>query len=196
MTAAPASQPPSGFVSRAALFYRDPGASVRALADARPGDGAVVGYGILSGIGLFLAWVAVALPHGPAGATRAAEQFTAFVIARPLVYLALAAVGTLVARAFAGRGGWYEGRLGVFWAALVATPVGMAATVLAAAIPPGNETLAAIAGQIGPTYFAWAMARCFAELFGFSRPWAVFGVVAVMVLAVMAAVLYATGGGA
>ena len=183
-----------GLIARVGLFYRDPAASVRAAADAGPGDGAVVGYGMLAGLGLFAGWLAISGASGAVGATRAAEEFSAYVIVRPLFYVGLAVIGTVIARAFGGQGGWSDGRLAIFWAALVSMPVTVVAMVAAAAVPPGLDVPGIVIGQIGPAFFAWALARCYAELFGFSRPWLVFGTVVVIVLALLGAVRYVRAG--
>jgi hypothetical protein len=45
----------------------------------------------------------------------------------------------------------------------------------------------ALVSQVGPVFFAWALAQCYAEAFGFARAWAVFAVIAALVLLIVGA---------
>lgn len=58
----------------------------------------------------------------------------------PLLYL-LAALGTLVARAFGGRGDWYGGRLALFWALLAVAPLMLLQGLVAGLIGPGPQMM-------------------------------------------------------
>jgi hypothetical protein len=88
-----------------------------------------------------------------------------------------------VARAFGGRGGWRDGRAAFFWAALVSAPVVALAALAPLAMADAPRAAMALVTQAGPVFFAWALAQCYAEAFGFRRAWAVFAVIAALVLA-------------
>lgn len=71
-------------------------------------------------------------------------QMLAFVLGLlgtiPFLYL-LAALGTLVARAFGGRGDWYGGRLALFWALLAVAPLMLLQGLVAGLIGPGPQMM-------------------------------------------------------
>ena len=59
----------------------------------------------------------------------------------PFLY-ALAALGQLVARAFGGQGGWYEGRIALFWALAATSPAVLLLGLVAGLIGPGLQLTA------------------------------------------------------
>src|SRR5690625_3107221 len=93
-----------------------------------------------------------------------------------------AAFGTVLARAFSGQGGWHEGRAAFFWAALVSSPVLLLSGLLPLAFPGAPGVAIGIGTQIGPVFFAWALAQCYAEAFGFRRASNVLGIIALLSL--------------
>ena len=103
----------------------------------------------------------------------------------PLIYYAFAAAGTGIARLFGGQGGWQSGRAAFFWAALVSAPVILITSIAAGALADTAKALAVILTQFGQVVFAWALAQCFAEAFGFTRTWAVFAAIAVPIVAIV-----------
>lgn len=180
-----------GLILGAARFFHDPRGSMRGVLDSRPGEGRLFAYA-LTAAGMLLAGRMIAL-----GAARgvdpgeAAAQVASLLFFVPLFYYGLAALGTVLARAFGGRGGWRDGRAAFFWAALVSAPV-MALTGLAAlALEDAPLPLVALLGQVGPAFFGWALALCFAEAFGFARAWTVFAVIAALVMSLVAVLWWA-----
>lgn len=176
-----------------ARFFHDPRGSMRGLLDSRPGEGRLFVYA-LAAAGIWIAGriVLVLSAAGPGADVPGLIVANAFTIGfLALFFYALAALGTLVARGFGGTGGWRDGRAAFFWAALVAAPVvaltGLAPVALAGA--PGG--LVALVVQIGPVFFAWALARCYAEAFGFRRGWLVFAVIAGLALLLVGAAWWA-----
>lgn len=59
----------------------------------------------------------------------------------PMLYL-LAALGAGVARALGGRGGWYGGRMALFWALVVSSPLVLLSGLVAGLIGPGPQQTA------------------------------------------------------
>lgn len=168
-------------------FWRGPRPAMRALLDARPSEGRLLGFAALAVLILTIGR-AVAASRVPVVATglddRQFELMTAEIFAAalklPAFYL-LAAIGTALARLFGGQGGWRDGRAAFFLAAFATAPL---QAVLAAL--PGlvvlSPPVAVVLTRLGPVVFAWALAHCFAEAFGFRRTWAVFAVLAALIL--------------
>ncbi|MGQ0610437.1 MAG: YIP1 family protein [Paracoccaceae bacterium] len=59
----------------------------------------------------------------------------------PMLYL-LAAFGAGVARVLGGRGGWYGGRMALFWALVVSSPLVLLSGLVAGLIGPGLQQTA------------------------------------------------------
>ena len=110
---------------------------------------------------------------------RVAAQFVAAIFFRTLAFYALAAVAGWIARAAGGRGDWRDSRAALFWAALVAAPVILAATLLSILLTGLPGQLAPAARMVGALAFAWTTAHCFAEAHGFKNVWRVLAVVTV-----------------
>ena len=117
---------------------------------------------------------------------RAGAAVFSLIFLAPLIWFALAALATLVAKAFRGQGSWRDGRLAVFWANLVSAPVQAISIVGAQHAEALGAEAAAVISHIGPLFFAWALAQCIAECFAFTRTWAVFLVLGAVVLALVA----------
>lgn len=184
-----------GAVLPVARFFHDPRGSMRAVLDSRPTEGRLLAYAfaaaavLLAGRMLGLATAADRLGADLPG--MVAAQAGAMLFFVPLAWYGLALLGTLIARAFGGTGGWRDGRAAFFWAALVSSPV-LALSGLAPAAMAGMPPAAvAIAAQLGPLFFAWALAQCYAEAFGFRRAWAVFGVITALALVLVGAAWWA-----
>lgn len=169
-----------GLILGVARFYHDPRGSVRGMLDSGPTEARLFGYAMIAVMILMVGEIAKQYLFGGAQLVeRASAEIVSMLFFVPLVYYGLAAIGTLIAKAFKGQGGWYHGRAAFFWAALVAAPL----AVLSAIVPsymmradlPGGLIL--LAGQAGAIFFAWALAVAFAEAFRFSRVWAVLTVI-------------------
>ena len=120
-----------------------------------------------------------------------AAQTASMLFFVPLVYYLLAAVGTALAKACSGRGSWRDGRAAFFWAALVSAPAVVLSGLAALTLDGAPRALVAGVAQIGPVFFAWALAQCFAETFGFARSWAVFAAIGAAVLLAVLPILLA-----
>jgi hypothetical protein len=179
-----------GLIFGVARFFHDPRGSVRGVLESRPSEGRLLVYA-LTAAALLLAGrimaISVAVQSRPADLLpQIAAQTASMLFFVPLVYYLLAALGTALAKAAGGDGSWRDGRAAFFWAALVSAPVvvlgGLAALALAGAPP----ALAVGVAQLGPVFFAWALAQCFAEAFGFKRSWVVFAAIGAVALSIVA----------
>lgn len=121
---------------------------------------------------------------------KAGAAVFSLIFLAPLIWFLLAALTTLIARAFRGVGGWRDGRLATFWANLVSAPVQAISIVGAEQANAIGPEAATVVGHVGPLFFAWALAQCIAEAFGFTRTWAVFIVLGTVVLALVALPIY------
>src|SRR5690625_1517837 len=173
-----------------ARFFHDPRGSMRGMLNSRPGEGRLFSYALAAAF-ILLGGRVLELLAAPAELQaelpgQIAAHAAALLIFVPLAWYALAAFGTLLARAFRGEGGWYEGRAAFFWAALVSSPVLVLSSLLPLAVPTAPGLALVIGGQIGPVFFAWALAQCYAETFGFRRASNVLAVIAALMLALIA----------
>ena len=172
----------------AVRFFAGPRPAMRALLDRNPSESQLFGMMMVAVLILIAGGIAV-IVVAPEVRTRLedarlqqiAAEVAATLVIVPLVFYAMAAIGTLMARGFGGEGGWRAGRAALFLAALVSAPFIAFGGVLNAwiALPP---VTAAIVSRFGSILFAWAIAQCFAEAFGFRRTWLVFAVLAGAVL--------------
>lgn len=180
-----------GLILGVARFFHDPRGSMRGVLQSRPSEGRLLAYAFLAA-GLLLAGriatMTVAARGGAADLLpQVAAQTASMLFFVPLVYYMLAALGTAVAKAFGGAGSWRDGRAAFFWAALVSAPVVVLSGLAALAFDAAPRAVVAAVAQIGPVFFAWALAQCFAEAFGFRRSWAVFAAIGGMVLVIVLA---------
>ncbi len=164
--------------------------SMRAELERDPGEGRLLFYVMLSGLIWFIGRHAL-LVYGPLGPVipedefvgRVGLEFISAIFFRTLAFYALAALAGLIARAAGGSGGWRDSRAALFWAALVAAPVILAATLLSLLLTGVPGQAAAIASMLGAVAFAWAVAQCIAEAHGFTSVWRVLAVVATLAAA-------------
>ena len=180
-----------GAVLGVARFFHAPRASRRGVLDSRPGEGRLLAYAIAAAA-VMLAGRMLALAAMPGVDERdmagsLAAHAAGFLIFVPLAWYGMAALGTLIARLAGGSGSWRDGRAAFFWAALVASPVMALSAVAQVRMTGAPLHLVVLVGQVGPVFFAWALAQCYAEAFGFRRSWAVFAVIAALVLAILGA---------
>ncbi len=189
------SLPSGGVFWRMLGAWADLRGSMRAELDRDPSEGRLLFYVMLSGLIWFIGRQAV-LVYGPLGPVipedefvgRVAAGFVAAIFFRTLAFYALAALAGLIARAAGGGGGWRDTRAALFWAALVAAPVILAATLLSLLLTGVPGQAASIASMLGAVAFAWATAQCIAEAHGFTSAWPVLAVVATLAVALVGAV--------
>lgn len=181
-----------GAVLGVARFFRAPRRSMRGVIESRPGEGRLFAYALGAGVILLLGRLPVLLAEATAGGVgadlpgRLGAQATALLFFVPLLYYALAALGTWIARSFGGVGGWRDGRVAFFWGALVSAPVMVLSSLVPLTMPGAPDMVRALIAQAGPVFFAWALAQCYAEAFGFRRASMVLAVILVIALAVLA----------
>ena len=185
-----------GLILGVARFFHDPRASMRGVLDSRPTEGRLLAYAFLAAGVVLAGRVATLAIAARASAVDLLPQVAAHVASLlffvPLVYYLLAALGTAVAKACGGRGSWRDGRAAFFWAALVSAPVVVLSGLAALALDGAPSALTVAVAQAGPVFFAWALAQCFAEAFGFARSWAVFAAIGALVLLAVFAARLAT----
>jgi hypothetical protein len=180
-----------GLILGVARFFHDPRGSMRGVLDSRPSEGRLLAYAFLAA-GVLLAGrvgaLAVAAQGSGADLTpRIAAETASVLFFVPIVYYLLAALGTALAKLAGGRGGWRDGRAAFFWAALVSAPVGVLTGFAALSLHAAPPAVTVVVAQIGPVFFAWALAQCYAEAFGFRRAWAVFAAIGGIVLVILLA---------
>jgi len=156
-----------------------------------PTEGRLFGY-LMVGMTIILIGKLAGLtvlhpPDSTALVGRALAEIVSWLFFVPLAYFALAALGTVLARAFGGVGSWRDGRAAFFWAVLVSAPVIAATAVLPTALAALPTWLAAEADGLGFVFLYWTLAQCFAEAFGFPQAWWVFAAMCVPVAIVFLA---------
>jgi hypothetical protein len=175
----------AGLVLRVLGAWADLRGSLRDELDRAPSEGRLLFYVMLSGLIWFIGRAAV-LSWGPLAPImsedeytgRLASEFVGALFFRTLAFYGLAGLAGLIARAAGGTGSWRDSRAAVFWAALVAAPVILAATFLSLLLADLPGQAGAIASMLGAVAFAWAAAQCLTEAHGFARGWKVLAAVA------------------
>ncbi len=154
------------------------------MLDSRPREARLLAYAVLATVILLAERILRLMAEAEPGTdmvARVMEQVVSLIFFLPLVYYAFAALGAWIARSFGGEGSWLEGRAAFFWAALVSAPVILAAGL--AAIAAGPAGLAPdLLRQGGSIFFAWALANCYAEAFGFPSTLKVLAVIVLIAL--------------
>jgi hypothetical protein len=160
--------------------------SMRTELDRAPSEGRLLFYLVLSQI-VWLIGKLMELSFGPLAPiytsddlAREASGHVASLFFRMLLMYGLAALGHGVSRAFGGTGSWRDSRAALFWAALVAAPAILAATLLSMLVTGLSWQAGSIASMLGAVALAWALAHCLAEAHGFAGAWRVLAAVAVL----------------
>lgn len=173
-------------------FYTDPRGSVRAMLDSRPSEAQILVFGVLA-CAILTARRIITISVLADDDTDVMGQISANLVSlmflMPIFLYALAALGTLLARAFRGVGSWQDGRAAFFWAVLVSAPVVFLGSMVQLFVPNLPAMAFAALGQVGAVVLAWALAQTFAETFRFRRTWAVFAVICALVLLLLGVVL-------
>lgn len=183
---------------RVLTFWADMRGSMRALMAEAPSEGRLLFLAMLSGFVTFLANVA-GLWLDPATAAiapdeliaRVAATFVGALVFRTLALYGVAGMAGLAMRAAGGGGDWRASRAAVFWSALAAAPVGLAATFAGALGPLGEGWAAIFIQSLASVAHAVALSTCLAEVHGFRRVWPVFVGVSLAAIGVVAAVGFA-----
>lgn len=181
---------------RALGAWADLRGSLRAELERSAGEARLLFYAVLSGVIWFLGRAAL-LAWGPVAPMLSDEEFlrligaelVSAVLYRTLALYLVAAVVGLVAKRFGGTGSWRDSRAAVFWGALVAAPVILAATLVSMLLTGVPGRAAEIASMLGVFASAWVLAHCIAEAHGFASPWRVLAVIAALVSALVLALV-------
>lgn len=175
--------------------WMDMRASTRQLIDERPSEGRLIFFVLLSDVIFFLART-LSLVVVPAASTQKLLPLEislwligVFVLRTATLYVFSAMVG-LVGRAFGSTATWRETRTAVFWASLVAAPVGVLGALIGAGLGHLSAAIPLLATDVfvigplvlGPVAFVWFISASVAEAHGAKRTSPVF--IAFSVLAV------------
>ena len=162
-------------------------ASTRTLIDERPSEARLLFFVLLSDVIFFLART-LSLVVAPATATQkflpleiGAWLIGIFLLRTATLYVFSAAV-CAVAKALGGTGTWRETRTAVFWASLVAAPVGVIGALIGAGLGHLTPTMPIFATDpfvigplvLGPVAFVWFISASVAEAHGAKRTSPVF----------------------
>jgi hypothetical protein len=190
-----------GLAWKALSAWADMGGAMRRLLARQPSESALLLLMILSGLFLFLLVLAEywlnpreeAIAAGSlAGLTLAGVAV--FGLVWPLVLYLAALLGHAVARGFGGTGDGRASRAAMAWAAFVAAPVTLLASLAGHLLAPVlPEAATGAVRSLGVLAFAWALAQCFAAAHGFSRPWVVLGAAGTIVVGLGAALRAVAG---
>ncbi|MEM9062062.1 MAG: YIP1 family protein [Pseudomonadota bacterium] len=173
--------------SRVADAWMNMRASTRALLDEHPSEGRLIFFVLLSDVIFFLART-LSLVVAPAGA---AQKFLPIEIGLWLVLVFVLRTATLylfsgvvcfVGRRLGGTANWRETRAAVFWASLVAAPVGVLGALIGATFGRWATQFPILASDpfviapliLGPVAFVWFLSAGVAEAHGAKRTSPVF----------------------
>lgn len=178
-----------GLILGIARFYYDPRGSIRGVLDSRPSEARLLAY-LMIAASFALAGRLVELKAFAEGdiIPRVLENTVSMLFFLPLFMYLFAVVGTLIARAFAGDGRWYEGRCALFWGFLVSAPIVLMSNLGAMALADAPRALTIAVSEVGSVFTAFALAHCFAEAYGFKRTWLVLLVIVAPVVIGLATV--------
>ena len=181
------------------LAWQDMRASTRALIDENPSEARLLFFVLLSDVIFFLSrTLSLVVAPGSAASKFLPLEIGLWLIGvlilRTATLYAFSGLVGLVGRALGGQGSWRETRTGVFWASLVAAPVGVLGALIGAGFghleehaPIFGTDLFVIAPlTLGIVAFVWFVSAGVAEAHRFTRTSLVF--IAFSVLAVVLAV--------
>ena len=177
-------------------------ASTRTLIDERPSEARLLFFVMLSDVIFFLART-LSLVVAP---NAAAEKFlpleiglwliAIFVLRTATLYL-FSGLICLLARMIGGTGTWRETRTAVFWASLVAAPVGVLGAMMGAGLGHlstevplfGTDPFVIAPLILGPVAFVWFISASVAEAHGARRTSPVFIAFSVLAFALTIALI-------
>jgi len=191
---------PSGIVARVLTAWVDLRGSMRAVIEAGPSEGTLLVFAMASGLLRFLGRLAD-LWLGPEAAragreelvSRIGAEFAGAMVFRVIALYALALLVWGGVRAAGGTGGPRQTRIALFWSALVAAPVMLAATLAGLAAGAARLALAPVLELAAGLAFAVALAAGLAEAHGFRSTWRVLAAIVAAVGLLALALRVATG---
>ena len=186
----------TGVVVRVLTAWVDLRGTMRAVMEAGPSEGTLLAFAMASGMLRFLGRLAE-LWLGPEAVragrdlllSRIGAEFAGAMVFRVLALYALALLLWVGVRAAGGAGGPRPTRIALFWSALVAAPVMLAATLAGLGAGAAGLALELAAGLA----FAVALAAGLAEAHGFRSTWRVLAVIVAAVGLVALALRAVTG---
>lgn len=179
--------------------WSDMRVSTRTLIDEKPSEARLIFFVLLSDVIFFLART-LSLVVAPAAVTEdklplniALWLIGVFVLRTATLYVFSGMIG-FIGRSLGGTGSWRDTRTAVFWASLVAAPVGVLGALLGAGLGHLSEfmpiftTAPFVIGPLvlGPVAFVWFISASVAEAHGTKRTSLVF--IAFSVLAIFVAI--------
>ena len=109
----------------------------------------------------------------------------------PLFFYMIAGISHFLLLRFGGKGTYYDARLALFWALLVATPLLLVLAILRAFLPPVTPVdLPMLISAFGFIGFSWIWANCLAEAETLKRAYVLWA--AILALPVMLTVAIMT----
>ena len=174
-------------------------ASTQVLIEERPSEARLLFFVLLSDVIFFLART-LSLVVAPAAVTEKVLPLEiglwligVFVLRTATLYVFSGIVG-FVGRQLGGTGSWQDTRTAVFWASLVAAPIGVVGALLGAGLGHLSTVVPFFSAQVfvigplvlGPVAFVWFISASVAEAHGARRTSPVF--IAFSVLAVLFAI--------
>ena len=173
--------------NRIKLSYSDMRKTTRVLIDEHPSEARLLFFVLLSDVVFFLSrGVALVIAPGSPAHNILPENIGIWLVfvflGRTLSLYAFSALVAVICRAFGGVGGWRETRTGVFWASLVAAPIGVAGALVVAAFSRleqffpifGDPSVALPPQWIGIVAFVFFLSAGVAEAHRFRRTSPVF----------------------
>lgn len=184
---------------RVMLAWMNMREATRTLIEERPSEARLLFFVLLSDVIFFLART-LSLVVAPAAATQnllpleiALWLIAVFVLRTATLYVFSGAVG-IIGRALGGDASWRDTRTAVFWASLVAAPIGVFGALIGAGLGHLSEFFPIFASEIfvigplvlGPVAFVWFISASVAEAHGAKHTSPVF--IAFSVLAILIAI--------
>lgn len=198
-----------GLLERLLGAWRDMRESTRALIAENPSEARLLFFVLLSDVIFFLSrTLSLVVAPGSAASKFLPVEIGIWLIlallGRTLTLYVFSGLVGFVCRALGGQGSWRDTRAAVFWASLVAAPVGVAGALIGAAFERLSASLPILATDIfviaplsiGIVAFVWFVSAAVAEAQRFTRTSPVFMAFAVLtlVLAVGGIAVYARVG--
>lgn len=196
--------------ARLRLSFKDMRRATRLLLDENPTEPRLLFYVLMSDVIFFLNFgmkfavapgqnVENALPSELASAIGGLVAIC-FLLRTGTLYMFSGATA-FVCRQFGGKGSWRDTRAGIFWASLVAAPIGVAGAlvvivmgILAPQLPILAEPVVQLPAQlIGVIAFVFFVSASVAESHGFKKTSPIFIAFSLLTVAILVAGLYLLG---
>ncbi|MGB0411219.1 MAG: hypothetical protein ACPGFA_06510 [Pikeienuella sp.] len=181
------------YVDRILDAYADMRSSTRDFIKSRPSEARLLFLALLSDVIFFLARSISMVVAPPVEVQASLPEFVglgiivAFLLRTSLFYI-IAVLARIISIPFGGKGGWYETRCGVFWAALVSAPVELVGALLTLGVVNlrgyisflDNDWLIEMPYFIGPIAFGFFLSAGLAQAQGFRYNYRVMAVLAII----------------